>query len=93
MKNFIIISLILMVVIKVSIALLKVFLSSSILRSMVYPITNKNIKNRLINVIVIYRVNYFNYYRITDFDKDIYNKIINRQFLNKSELMYLNKNT
>lgn len=53
MKNFIIISLILMVVIKVSIALLKVFLSSSILRSMVYPITNKNIKNRLINVIVI----------------------------------------
>lgn len=59
MKNFIIAILILMVVIKVVIFLLKVFLSSSILRALIYPITNKKIKNRLINLIVTYRLNYF----------------------------------
>lgn len=83
-KKFILLILILILVIKV-------FLSSSILKSIICPITNNKIKNRFINFIVLYRINYFEHYRITDFDKNIYNKILNKQFLNKSELKILNK--
>lgn len=87
LKNFIL----LILVIKVLILVIQGFLSSSILKSIIYPITNNKIKNRFINLIVLYRINYFEYYRITEFDKNIYNKILNKQYLNKSELKILNK--
>lgn len=61
------------------------------LKSIICPITNNKIKNRFINLIILYRINYFEHYRITNFDKNVYNKILNKQFLNKSELKILNK--
>lgn len=61
------------------------------LKSIICPITNNKIKNRFINLIILYRINYFEHYRITNVDKNVYNKILNKQFLNKSELKILNK--
>lgn len=66
-------------------------LSSAILKLILSPIDNKKLKNNFINSIIIYRINYFNSHSITEFNKNIYNKILSKQYLTQSELKYLNK--
>ena len=56
------------------------------------PITNKKIKNKYINLIVIYRINYFNKVgKRYEIDNVLYNKLLGKKELSKEELNILNK--
>lgn len=85
---------IIMISVSISIVLLvKFLLSERIIKILLLPISNKKIKNKFINMCILYRVNYINsIYDNTIFDKEIWNKIINREELKEDELSYLNKN-
>lgn len=72
--------------------ILKLFLASSLLKTILMPITNKKIKNKYINLIVIYRINYFNKVgKRYEIDNVLYNKLLGKKELSKEELNILNK--
>ena len=49
-------------------------------------------KNKFINLIIIYRINYFNILENNyEFSKEIYNKILSKEDLRREELVILNK--
>ncbi|WP_404988783.1 hypothetical protein [Clostridium culturomicium] len=72
--------------------LIKFVLGSNLTMIMIKPLTNKKIKNKFINLIIIFRINYLN---ILDdgnqFEKELYNKILLKEELRKADLSFLNK--
>lgn len=72
--------------------LIKFVLGSNLTGIMIKPLTNKKIKNKFINLIIIFRINYLN---ILDdgnqFEKELYNKILLKEELRKADLSFLNK--
>lgn len=81
------------IVITISILyIVKLFLLSALFKTIIIPITNKKIKNKYINLIIIYRINYFNKMdKGYKFDKALYNKLLSKEELRKEELKILNK--
>lgn len=80
------------VILLVGLYVIKSVLKSRYIKKSISPITNRKIKNRFINIIIIYRINYFNILDNNyEFSKEIYNKILLKEELRNEELAILNK--
>lgn len=72
--------------------MLKSILGSKYMKKIIKPITNKKMKNKFINSIIIYRISYLNILENNyEFSKEIYNKILSKEELRREELVILNK--
>ena len=80
------------IILLIGLYLIKSILGSKYIKRIIKPITNKKMKNKFINLIIIYRINYFNILENNyEFSKEIYNKILSKEDLRREELVILNK--